>query len=204
MKNKLSKLLVLSGLSKTQKGAFKSNGYYYRSGLRTTFKESLRYFAGGRVLDIGAGFGNEAKLLLKQGNEVVATDSNTEAVRHLRRLTKKYSKLDVLEESLPSLTAVGTFDLIVCEMVLHFLNRKDTLSSIKRMQAKTKAGGLNVISTYVDLAPLNQDESMKSYYKYLLPTGELKMLYDKWDIILYEEKSNLYSFKSARIIARKR
>lgn len=204
MKNKFNRLIVLSGLRKSQKSKFESNGYFYRSGLRVTFEKSLQYFSGGRALDIGAGFGNEVKVLLKQGAEVVATDNNKDAITYLTKLTKKHLGLDVIEESLPSLSAIGTFDLIVCEMVLHFLNQKDTLSSIKRIQAKTKSRGLNVISTYVDLAPLNQDESMQTYFNYLLPEGELRRLYSGWEILYYEEKENIYNFKSARIIARKR
>lgn len=203
MKNKINKFLITRGIYPSSwKRSFQSGGCYYYNGTRVTFKKSLPYLSGGRALDIGAGFGNETKELLRRGFEVVATDQNLEAVKYLKKLSRN-KKLTVLNQSLPEFPE-GKFDLIVCEMVLHFLEEKSVHSSIKNIQNATSSGGLNVISSYTESRSIRQDPRLEGYFSYLLKSDELNRLYKNWDILYSELKVNMMGHESIRFIARKK
>jgi 2-polyprenyl-3-methyl-5-hydroxy-6-metoxy-1,4-benzoquinol methylase len=206
MKKTIKKFLVTHNIpGKTQRHKFESNGFYYYNGLRATFTEALSFVEQpGIALDIGAGFGNEVKVLLKRGFDVVATDSNPEAVKYLERIAKKNTKLQVMRQALPKFPHGKLFDLIVCEMVLHFLSQQQAYASIEKVQANTRVGGINVISSYIEQPEIHNDPRIKpGYFSFLLPPGELKQLYSGWEILYYQEKSNKLNIQSARLIARR-
>ena len=203
MKNRFRKFMITRGLyPKHWLRSFRSGEYHYYNGLRYTFEKVLPYLSGGRALDIGAGFGNETKELLRRGFVVVATDSNPEAVKYLKEVAKHQS-LTVLNQSLSEIPE-GNFDLIVCEMVLHFLDKKSVQASIEKMQNATNGNGLNVISSYVDSRSIRRDPRLKGYFNYLLKPDELDKAYEGWEILHSELKRNLMGHESIRFIARKR
>lgn len=205
MKNKIKKFIVNhSLLGKNQWQKFESGGYFYYSGQRVTFTKALDFVKKpGNALDIGAGYGNEVKALLRRGFTVDATDINQDAVKYLHKVALRKSALKVYPIGLPELPE-STYDFIVCEMVLHFLNKKDAYSAIAKMQQATNKSGLHVISSYIDTSGIHSDPRIKpGYFTFLLKEGELKELYKDWKILYYEEKSNVLGFKSARMIARK-
>ncbi|HMS30957.1 MAG TPA: methyltransferase domain-containing protein [Candidatus Saccharibacteria bacterium] len=203
MKNRFRKFMITRGLyPKHWLRSFRSGEYHYYNGLRATFKKALPYLTEGRALDIGAGFGNETSVLLKNGYEVVATDVNLEAIKYLKKVAKT-KNLQVFQQSLPELPE-GKFDVIICEMVLHFLNASDTRSAIANMQQATDRGGLNIISTYIDSQSIHKDPRLKGYFKFLLPPGELESLYSDWEVLFAGEKVNAMGHPSLRFIARKK
>lgn len=203
MKKRIKKFIVQKNLwKKPQQHSFESGGFYYYNGLRQTFRRALEFVdTPGSALDIGAGFGNEVRELLKRDFKVTATDFNKESVEYLQKLAKKQNGLTVLNQALPDFPK-GKFDFIVCEMVLHFLSKKDAHLSIKKMQNSTQPGGLNVITSYIE-QPKIHSHSL-GYYNFLFQPSELQKLYSGWEILYYEEKGNALGFKSARLIARKK
>lgn len=205
MKNLFNKWVVINGLSRGKHGfKFKSGEYYYYSGIRPTFDLALQYVDGRRALDVGAGYGAEAKILLKKGFEVTVTDVNPGAVKHLKKLSKRHEKLKFIEEALPQFSETGLFDVIICEMVLHFLDRASALKSIDELQRHTKTGGINVISSYIEQKSLRLDSRFKGYFQYLLKPKELEKLYEGWEILHNELKGNRIGHESIRFIARKK
>ncbi len=205
MKEKIKKFIVTRNLfGRTQRNKFESGGFYYYGGQRATFSKALSYIQkAGKALDIGAGFGNEVKVLLKKGWKVVATDPNPEATAYLQKVAKKQPELLVFEQALPDFPE-GSFDLIVCEMVLHFLKNEEAYQSIKNIQRVTEKGGINVISSYIEQPIIHTDPRITpGYFTFLLQPDELKQLYADWEILYYEETGNAMGFKSARLIARK-
>ena len=208
MKNRVNKFLVTGGFSLKHRRGFKSGDFYYYNGMRATFEKALLFIQKpGRALDIGAGFGNETKELLKRGFDVVATDVNSDAVKYLKKLARKthYTRtvLEVDEMGLPEIPE-GRFDFIVCEMVLHFLDEDGALNSIQKIQDATEKGGINAISSYTESKSIREDPRLTGYFNYLLPPEKLKKLYKNWEILYYEEKSNIMGHPSARLIARKK
>ena len=208
IKNIIYKFLTIHNILPSHKKKFKSGDYYYYNGIRPTFEKSLPLInSSGRALDIGAGFGNETKTLLKMGFEVVATEINFKATRYLEKLAKRSDSsrraLEVYNVQLPDIPK-GKFDLIVCEMVLHFMSKNEVLASIQNIQSSTSNRGLNVISSYIDSKSIHQDVRLAGYFSYLLKSGELQKLYSDWDILYAEEKSNMLGHQSVRLITRKK
>lgn len=202
-RNIFNKFLVTHGWLAGRQRGFKSGRFYYYNGLRITFSKALDYVEKpGRGLDIGAGYGNEARELLKKGFAVIATEVNPDAISHLNKIARKNNHLTVSEVSLPEIPK-GKFDFITCEMVLHFLDKKETFTALENIQKSTNQGGLNVVTSYVDSESIKEDIRMKGYCSYLLPSGELKKIYADWEILYYEEKVNAMGHPSARLIARK-
>ena len=191
MKNKIKKFLVIHQLLNHRMMSFKSGDFHYYNKMRVTLSRALEFVqTPGRALDIGAGFGNETKVLLKRGFEVVASDINPEAVTYLQKVARRNHKLTAIQQSLPEIPP-GEFDLISCEMVLHFLDENDVHRAVTGVQNSTRTGGLNVISTYIDSKSIKNDPRMDGYCKYLLPSGMLQYLYKDWKILY--ESANLIS-----------
>ncbi len=202
MINRIKKFLVVHQLLNHRMMGFKSGDFYYYNKTRVTFNRALEFVqTPGRALDIGAGFGNETKILLQRGFEVVATDVNPEAVSYLKKLARRNHKLTAIQQALPEMPP-GEFDLISCEMVLHFLVEKDLYNAIASMQNSTRTGGLNVISAYVDSDSIKDDPRMDGYCQFLLPSGTLQSLYKDWEILYEAEKVNAMGHPSIRLIAR--
>jgi 2-polyprenyl-3-methyl-5-hydroxy-6-metoxy-1,4-benzoquinol methylase len=203
--NLFKRYVITNGLYKKDgKLYFQAGGHYYYSGLRATFKKSLHFIPNkGSALDIGAGFGNETKSLLSRGFDVTAVDNNSIAVRYLRKLQKRYESLTVLEEAMPTISAKGRFDVIVCEMVLHFLSEEDARTSFRKIQEHTKLGGLNVVSVYIDSPSIHNDARMDGYFSHLFKTHEIKDMYKEWDMLYVEVKKNKMGHESLRFVARK-
>ena len=66
-------------------------------------------------------------------------------------------------------------------MVLHFLaNREEVAAVVHKMQDLTTHDGINVICAY-------SDKSQSEVRPYLLNPAELRALYDKWEILRFDE-----------------
>lgn len=189
----------------TESGFIESNGFFYPNYPRQQVVEMLKYKQQGTALDIGAGFGNNTIPLLESGFEVTATETNSECVDELHKLSKKYpNKVHVSVELLERLHFDTQFDAVICTMVLHFLNRPDALTAIKNMQEWTASGGVNVITGYTDY---NSD--MGEDIDFLLHANELKELYPGWKVIFYDEVMSGTqnpagkAFQSVKLIAQK-
>lgn len=79
-----------------------------------------------RVLDIGAGLGNNTKFLLENGHRVIATETLGEAVDELNTLKLDYLRLEVRPQDVRSLRTDEAYDAVICTMVLHFFNKEET------------------------------------------------------------------------------
>jgi hypothetical protein len=108
------------------------------------------------------------------------------------------------------------YDAVICCMVLHFLESKESyITTIKRLQKSTSLNGLNLITSYL------KDHSLSDDYTSTVSPNELLALYEGWEIMWYEESYRLSwtrlqtmrdilkmllrhrGYRAARIIARK-
>lgn len=195
---------------------YSKKGHYYIEAPRFELKHLLPLLpSAATVLDIGAGNGNNTKFLLEKGYNVTAVEPNPYILKPLRLLQQQYpTRLKIIEGSLDSYAPKEKFDVIVCCMVVHFINdRPAGIQAIHNMQAWTQPSGFNLVTGYLD------GQSLSADYTFLLDTGELSKLYDNWTIRWYQEShrltlSNIHSlrdvsrwalgrrgFKAARIIA---
>lgn len=183
-----------------------SNGYYYPPAPRPQIAEILKLRHSGTVLDIGAGFGNNILPLLEYDFHILATETNPDCIASLKKLALEHpNKIEVLDASLEDLNLSDKFDVILCTMVLHFLEPADARVAIDKMQKWTKRGGINAIMSYTSN---NSVELLKEHgAKFLLQPEELKQKYKNWKVLSYKEeqgarKNALGTFsESARLIA---
>jgi SAM-dependent methyltransferase len=128
-------------------------------------------------LDLGAGFGRNARFFAEHGFVVTAVDNSPEALSSLRNLGDRVLVIDSDIRELFPLLVPRTFDVILCRMALHFLrSASEVCAAIEDMQRVTKLGGLNVVSLFTTRNPVG-------VRPYLMPPGELRDHYSAWKIL---------------------
>lgn len=174
-------------------GVKSSGGYNYPPAPRQQVLDLLKLLKQpSDILDIGAGFGNNCEPLLQHGHRLVATETNKEALRSLRKLAQRYpGQLTVISEPIELLRNNKKYDAIVCTMVLHFLTKETAHTAIEMMKRATRPGGYNVVVSYLC------DQNLPSEYTYLLRPAELPSFYSDWKVISYEESYSL-KFRAIR------
>lgn len=103
----------------------------------------------GRVLDIGAGEGADAIRLAKLGYDVDAVEVSTVGAKKIECFAKDAGvgvKVRVLATDIQDIIPDGSYDVIICNGVLHYV--KDKQPVIDLMQRSTSPGGINVISLW--------------------------------------------------------
>jgi tellurite methyltransferase len=164
-------------------------------------------FAPGSALDIGFYNGRNAFYLAERGWQVTAIDRWEPFVDKLSQesATKGFAiKAEVAE--LIEYDPGSTFDLVLCLMVLHFLEAKQVSAAIEKLKAWTEPGGHCMVTGFTDANP-------EGTRPYLFARNELKGCFDGWEIEHYEEKYGGWfvqqgktepeRFVVARIMARK-
>jgi|ERR1035437_262588 tellurite methyltransferase len=107
----------------------------------------------GRVLDIGTGEGADAIRLAILGYEVDAVDVSAIALEKTESFAKSQGvKLNLFNESIDQFTFETTYDIIICNGLLHYVGDKTNL--LDKMCAATTKGGYNVISLFSTATPI--------------------------------------------------
>jgi 2-polyprenyl-3-methyl-5-hydroxy-6-metoxy-1,4-benzoquinol methylase len=143
--------------------------------------------SGSSVLDVGAGVGNNAALLLKNGHRVVALEPHEAGLNALRQLQTGYlGSLSILSTTIESMTLQENFDAVICSMVLHFIDQPGAERCLQQLRAHTKPGGFHAISWYL------ADQNLSAgTYRTLLQPNELKRRYDDWTCLHYREQTQI-------------
>lgn len=144
----------------------------------------VEYVLNGDLLDLGAGHGRHSVFASKHGFNVTAVEPDEDLCAELNQIPG----IIVVNSDIASFHPDSQFDVIICAMVLHFLDEHGVEQAIKLMQEFTAFGGVNVISAYTNQ---NKADFMKDnpygHHGYLLKPGELRSYYDGWEILEYEE-----------------
>ena len=166
--------------------------FYKKYQLSPTHSEILAatpYLQGGRALDVGCGQGRNALYLSQlgqQGFEVDAWDVNPNSLQKLQQIidAEGIQNIYLQQRDLnadPSIT--GTYDFICCTVVMMFLEAKTVKPLIAQMQQATKVNGFNLIVCAMDTPAL----PVQADFPFAFKTGELRALYEGWNIIKYNE-----------------
>jgi len=164
----------------------------------------------GSILDIGVGDGRNILFLAKEGFEITGLDIAPEAIFAFKQtasaeeLRAKGITADISEYHLTE-----QYDNIFSHYTLHFLSKEIFLSVIKKIQAATAPGGINLITDFTQDGPLYKPTTSH----YWLKNNELPSLYNGWKIVSYAEKSVItrakdenghpYKQMAATLVARK-
>ncbi|MFH1236006.1 MAG: class I SAM-dependent methyltransferase [Parcubacteria group bacterium] len=145
-----------------------------------------------RCLDLGCGKGNDALFLAQQGFRVDAIDISADVVQRVRNAAEEkriaeelnVKQADVASHRVPE----GTYDVIICRNVLHFLPKTKALSVLKNLQHALKPSGFLIISVFTEDDPTFSAEKGKKYASYF-ERQELLTAFRGWNIIfLYEHR----------------
>ncbi len=151
--------------------------------IRPIVRLALKYKKSGKALDLGSGIGRHSLFLAKKGFKVAAVDNRSEVLTGLKELAR-IQKLPIKIEKVDAITykPKQKFDVILSNMLLHFIHDKGKAQMVNMMQDNTKKDGLNVISTFTNKNP-------KNLRPHSLKAGMLKKWYEKagWKILFYEE-----------------
>lgn len=182
-----------------------------------------KYFSSGSTLDLGAGEGKNSVYLASLGFKVTAIEVSLYAVRNfIDWLIKNEDKSNPVAEKIDVICADvrkldeltnKKYDVVVAYGLLHCFKSKDEIADfVKKMKNKTAKGGINVVSTFTDEAPVPEIQD------YLVPTllskNELKdIFYKDWEILDYEHgfiehthptSRTMHKHSLCRMIARKK
>ena len=105
----------------------------HRARLARTFRDNLKFppqmFRGASLLDVGAGTGERTVCYSRWGARCTLTDMNPEALARARAIFDRFAPPDhqarFVESSLFSLSLPDTYNVVVCEGVLHHTADKE-------------------------------------------------------------------------------
>ncbi|MBU2589620.1 MAG: methyltransferase domain-containing protein [Nanoarchaeota archaeon] len=165
----------------------------------------LKLIQQGKVLELGAGEGNESLFLAEKGFEVTCLDINEKNIKKIQdKAEKENLKIKTIIKDLREFKIEESFDLIFSIATLHILEDKEiVLDLIKQMKEHTKTNGLNLLIVFRDSDPTCEDPE-DGYFG----DEELKEIYKDWKIENYEiydeyDDDDEQTNKLAYIIARK-
>lgn len=108
---------------------------------------AVQYFSkSGRVLELGAGHGQDSFYFVKQGYEVVSTDIETSSLEFnlAKQPLETREKIKImqvdLKEELPF--EENSFDCIYAHLSLHYFDRETTFEIINKVERILKPGGI--------------------------------------------------------------
>lgn len=150
----------------------------------------------GTVLEVGIGTGKNLPMLLERGYKIDGIDISEQAISDLKkRFTTSsctFMKADIRDYTIEP----NSYDLIVCSMVLHYIDKYELANIATKMQNGLKSNGHLFVSVLSVNDPLNYvTPSQNTYVKTFFTCEIVKRLFDRLQIV---ELSDTYSYESKR------
>lgn len=137
---------------------------------------------GWRILDVGCGEGRDSIFLAGHGFEVDAFDVSESGIAKVKRIsTSKNVKVSAWVQDLTEFKFDKFYDVVTSQGVLHLVEREQWYNFIMQAKENTNPGGMNIIGIFTNKLPATPDNA--PFTKGLFNEGELKTLYDDWEII---------------------
>ncbi len=164
------------------------------------------YIPHGKVLDIGAGRGDNTIFLAENGFRVHATDRNFSQLAGLRRDAKESAGIlanhRISTEQRDATQGIeGTFAAILCTGMLNDLSRDNALRVIRDIKEHTKEGGINLIAAVMNEGDFwrwaaggddQQENPETDSAHFFARPDELCDLYAGWEVLDYREEWREY------------
>jgi tellurite methyltransferase len=151
----------------------------------------LKYFPdNAKILDLGCGDGRNSIFLAEYNLnfQITAIDKSKASIKRFERRIQhfKIKNITAYVGDIQTINFDGTFDVILVQGILHFLDKKNYDEVFKKIFALTSVNGFNLVSDFTNLIPFPED--IKEIFVSHLENKELFEIYksSNWDIILYE------------------
>lgn len=137
------------------------------------------------VLDMGCSNGRNAVYLSQLGFNVTAIDGNPDAINMLQSIINEEGMTNIKAQvyDINNAHLDADYGFIICTVTLMFLNPACVDAVITDMQARTLAGGYNLIvcamSTAAHPCPVG--------FPFTLEAEQLRTAYQGWELIKYNE-----------------
>lgn len=158
----------------------------------------------GRILDLGAGQGQDTRFFAEKGFSVVSTDFSVGALEIAK--SKTDLKLDIsyeiadLEEKLPY--EDNSFDIVYSHMAIHYFDNLTTQKIINEILRVLKVGGILALLLNAKTDPEINRSKLISEDLYETPSGLIKRFFDidslskfianKFEIVIFDTKGETY------------
>jgi len=167
--------------------------------------------AGSKILEVGAGEGQNALYLARHGQyRVSAFDLSTNAIAKLKRKAQQQNVcVNCFPADLTTYEFVASYDMVLCFGTLHFVSKENWKQFIIRAKDHTNTGGIHIMQIFTDKVPASDD--IAPYAIGLAKEGEIQELYSDWEILEFsshvfeDEHPNVpkHLHASNKIVARK-
>ena len=144
-------------------------------------KDIVKLKKKGTILDLGVGYGRNALFLARQGFSVIGVDTSEMAISRFRKFAEELGvEVRGIVGNMAQFKFDKKYDVILSIATLNLIKRAEADELIQKIKENTENGGLNAISAFTELVPL---EGISFLYK----KNELKNIYRGWEIINYNE-----------------
>lgn len=149
-------------------------------------EEAANHLDHGTALEVGAGEGRNSFFLARQGFEVTAVDLSEVGLNKLKKsLEENGLDAKVVVGDVREMDFYKDYDLIASTFVLHHLPKEEAVALIRKIQEHTSDGGLNALTTFSKNGDFYRSNPEGG--EFYPDEGELRSLYDGWQIIDYNE-----------------
>lgn len=143
----------------------------------------------GTAVDLGAGDGRHALALVRGGWNVLAVDTSEVGLEKLRGYAQglNQDRIQTILTDIATWEPEEEIDAMLAVFVLHHLFREQAQTVLRRMQKKTRTGGMHAIATFTPDGDFYREHPEEGWF---YPTKEeLQEIYQGWEIVqLREEK----------------
>lgn len=138
-----------------------------------------------KALDMGCSNGRNALYLSQLGFDVTAVDNNPNAIDMLQQIVSKEKIVNIQSQvyDINKASLGEGYDFIACTVTLMFLNPACIDAVITDMQEHTLPSGYNLIVCAMSTA----EHPCPARFPFTLKEGELREVYDGWELIKYNE-----------------
>lgn len=140
----------------------------------------------GNVLDVGCGDGKNALYLSSRGfTNIEAFDLSESAVAKLHRIAEKNKlPINAWVQDLRQFQFEKPYELIFSFGTLHFVEKSDWKSFLKKAKENTNIGGIHIVQLFTNVLPASPD--IASFAIGLADDKEIESLYSDWNILQFK------------------
>ena len=151
----------------------------------------LAHRTSGRVLEIGAGAGQNSIFLASKGFQVLATDISSVAIEKIKMRARDANvKLDTRICDIAEMDFTQDFDIIICAFTLHHLQSTDAKMVLLNIQKHTTQTGLNLLMVFTEESDLFRNHLTRDRF-FVKSKKDINEFYANWTMLKSFEKSSL-------------